>query len=77
MQFGDRSPREAGLIWEGFVEEGEWRSAKYNDGNLRRFKLMDQTSETGFSLPSGLTEAGRKRVIRNTAPGPGVSADSR
>lgn len=51
MQFRDRSPRVAGLIWEGFVEEGERRSAKYNDGNLRRFKLMDQTSETGFSLP--------------------------
>lgn len=43
--------RVAGLILEGFVEEGERGSAKHNAGNLRRFKLMDQTSETGFRLP--------------------------
>lgn len=69
--------RVAGLIWEGFVEEGEPGSAEYNAGNLRRLKLMGQTSETGFACPGGLTETGRKRVLRNTAPGPGVSADSR
>lgn len=43
--------RVAGLIWEGFVEEGEPGSAEYNAGNLRRLKLMGQTSETGFCLP--------------------------
>lgn len=43
--------RVAGLIWEGFVEEGEQGSAEYNAGNLRRLKLMNQTSETGFRLP--------------------------
>ena len=42
--------RVAGLIRESFVEEGEQGSAEYNAGNLRRLKLMDQTSETGFRL---------------------------